>query len=233
MRFPDPSLPPLPADWPFEPRPVLSAPLLRDSVSLPSLGEGWSLMAQADLPLGEETLMGGAFGRGGIQRHGEVVLRPYRRGGLVRFMNKGIYPSPVRFAAEFAVHHALWQSGFPTVEPLGYGWRRRYWGYEGVFLTRFATCEPWPRHWHESLEVIPNLKRLLEALCDWGLHAPDLNATNVMVRDGGEVLLLDWDRAAWDPTVRLIRYQSRLLRSLAKLGAPREIIAEIDRWQAP
>jgi len=190
-------------------------------------------MAQPDLSLGEETPMGGAFGRGGIRRHGEVVLRPYRRGGLVRFMNKGIYPSPARFAAEFAVHQALWQSGFPTVEPLGYGWRRRYWGYEGVFLTRFAACEPWPRRWHKNLEVIPNLKCLLEALCDWGLHAPDLNATNVMVLDGGDVLLLDWDRATWDPTVRLIRYQSRLLRSLAKLGAPRELIAEIDAWQAP
>ena len=33
--------------------------------------------------------------------------------------------------------------------------------------------------------VLPQLRALLEALCAWGLFAPDLNATNVLVEPSG------------------------------------------------
>ena len=231
MRFLLPSIPPLPATWPYRPRPAGEAPSLQAAMDLPGLGKGWSFFGKQSLPFGEEHPLGKAFGRGGVRRCGEVVLRPYRRGGLVRHLNERIYASPMRFAQEFAIHQALWESGFPTVEPLGYAWKRKHWAVEGVYLTRFTACEPWPRHWGSSREVLSELKGQLEALCAWGLFAPDLNATNVMIAAEGEVLLLDWDRAAWGGTKLFMRYQARLLRSLEKLRAPREVIEAVSRWE--
>jgi hypothetical protein len=172
--------------------------------------------------------MGEAFGRGGVRRLGPIVLRPYRRGGLVRHLNDRVYASPRRFAREFMVHRALWLAGFPTVEPLGYGTRRCRWGFEGLFLTRFQDCEPWPRRWDAS--VPGQLKAQIEALCDWGLFAPDLNATNVMVTAEAGVLLLDWDRADWGGRGLMKCYKARLRRSLLKLHAPRELLDAIESW---
>jgi hypothetical protein len=171
--------------------------------------------------------MGQAFGRGGVFRAGEAVLRPYRRGGLVRHLNAAVYATPARFEQEFQVHRALWAAGLPTVEPLGWACRRRLWGWEGVYLTRFAEGTPWPRAW-DSPHALAGLRTLLGALCDWGLYAPDLNATNVLVIPGGGILALDWDRAVWSRRPDLAeRYRERLRRSLAKLGAPEELRAQV------
>jgi RIO-like serine/threonine protein kinase len=200
-------------------------PERRRGVALPGLPGLWTLEAVPGLVFPEPAAgLGQAFGRGGVLRAGPVVLRPYRRGGLVRHVNAGIYWGTARFQREFQVHQALWSAGLPTVEPLGWAWRRRLWGCEGVFLTRFAESRPWPRAWDQP-GVLPQLRALLEALCAWGLHAPDLNATNVLVDASGAILTLDWDRAQWLPDGRLMdRYRERLVRSLRKLGAPRELI---------
>jgi len=224
-----PILPPLPPSWPYGWRSAEGATESRESLEIPGVGGGWTLIAPPGLHLeGEAAGLGEAFGRGGVRRLGEVVLRPYRRGGLVRYLNDRIYASPRRFAREFTVHRALWLAGFPTVEPLGYGIRRCRWGYEGIFLTRFQDCEPWPRRWDPT--VPGKLKAQIEALCAWGLFAPDLNATNVMVTAEGGVLLLDWDRADWGARDLLERYKARLQRSLLKLHAPREVLSAIESW---
>ncbi len=224
-----PSIPALPPGWPFERRIQGEVPVLCTGLEIPGQGEGWTLIAPPGLDLGcEAKSLEGAFGRGGVRRLGEVVVRPYRRGGLVRHLNERIYPSPARFAREFTVHRALWLAGFPTVEPLGYAVRRRGWGVEGLFLTRYTACEPWPRHWDAS--VLRQLREQIDALCAWGLFAPDLNATNVMVTPSGEVLLLDWDRADWGGEDLLTKYRARLARSLEKLHAPLEIIQGVAVW---
>jgi len=217
-------IPPLPASWPFAPRVAAPCPPPRAGARLPGLDGAWDLAAPADLAFqGDPEPLGGSFGRGGVYRVGDVVLRPYRRGGLVRHLNAAIYPAPDRFAREYRVHRALWEAGFPTVEPLGWAHRARLWGCEGVFLTRFAGGTPWPRAWDEA--ALPRVRALLEALCAWGLYAPDLNATNFQVLPGGEVLALDWDKARWLPGEDLAeRYRERLARSLRKLGAPAEFV---------
>jgi len=231
MRRPLATLPPLPASWPYALRPPGASPTSRGAEEIPGEGGAWTLFAAPELHLdGEAEGMGDAFGRGGVRRLGNIVLRPYRRGGLVRHLNERIYASPLRFAQEFTVHRALWLAGFPTVEPLGYATRRRGWGVEGLFLTRYSAGEAWPRRWDAA--VAGSLRTQIDALCAWGLFAPDLNATNVMVTSEAGVLLLDWDRAGWGGTRLLARYQTRLLRSLLKLRAPEEIVSEIQAWRA-
>lgn len=222
-----PAFPALPATWPYPMRPALPRLACRNRSSLPGLGVGWRLCLLGDArPDGPAAPLNSAFGRGGILRAGSFVLRPYRRGGLLRHVNARIYLSPVRFAAEFAVHRALWLAGFPTVEPVGYAWRERAWGAEGIYISRFTEAGPWPRHWDQSARALPALREAMGALCAWGLWAPDLNATNVLIQPEG-ILLLDWDRAQFQSApVPFERYAARLRRSLIKLGAPVEIIAQ-------
>ena len=213
--------PPLPARWPYPARGAAAPAQVRTGVALPGLAGLWTLEASPGLALDAPGAgLPEAFGRGGVLRAGPVVLRPYRRGGLVRHLNAAVYCGPGRFRREFQVHRALWAAGLPTVEPLGWAHRPRLWGSEGVYLTGFAEGTPWPRAW-ASPGVAAQLGILLEALCAWGLYAPDLNATNVLVTPAGGILTLDWDRARWAPGPGLMaRYRDRLRRSLAKLGAP-------------
>ncbi len=168
-------------------------------------------------------------------RLGDVVFRPYRRGGLFRHLNERTYRTHLRFAAEHAVHRGLWEAGFPTVEPLGYAWRPTGWGVEGVLLTRLAEGEAWPRCWDLGIARQAELLGALRALCEWGLWSPDLNATNILLPPQGGVLLLDWDRAGFQPGSSDLwpRYRNRLLRSLHKLGAPNEAIQLIGSAPHP
>ena len=219
--------PPLPSTWPYPPRAAAGPLEHRVDVALPGLAGRWTLDAVPHLELQGAPGAGlpGAFGRGGVLRAGGLVLRPYRRGGLVRHVNASVYASPARFQREFQVHRALWQAGLPTVEPLGWAHRPRAWGAEGVFLTRFQEGQPWPRAW-ERTDRLPQVGLLLDALCAWGLYAPDLNATNFLLPAEGGLLALDWDGARWDPSPWLAaRYAERLVRSLRKLQAPPEVIA--------
>lgn len=217
-------IPNLPEAWPYEPRTKLPLLARREGISIPGLEGAWTLEAVEGLAL-EGDAQGLAFGRGGVRRIAEIVLRPYRRGGLVAKVNAKTYPSFARFRRELAAHRALWEAGFPTVEPMGFAWRRSGLGVEGVFLTRFTEAKPWPSDW--SAPLMDELVKALRALSAWGLFAPDLNATNVMWGANG-LALLDWDRAAWTAGALLPRYGARLDRSLAKLGAPETMRAALE-----
>ena len=197
-----------------------------EPADIPGFGGGWHLEASRGL-LWEGTLepMGGAFGRGGVARLGAFVLRPYRRGGLVRHLNERTYPGPGRFQRELEVHRALWEAGLPTVEPMGCAWRRHAWGVEGLYITRWMAGDPWPRNWEGA--DWGELSRILKALSTWGCWAPDLNATNVFLAEGG-IRVLDFDRATFQPTGGLEeRYLGRLHRSLVKLGAPHSLQQQV------
>lgn len=171
----------------------------------------------------EESDLPGAFGRGGVRCFGDVVARPYRRGGWVRFLNRSGYASPRRFEREALIHRALWEAGFPTVRPLGYGFRRQGLLVEGLYLTARCDGVPWPVDWPAGVARLPELARAVVALDSWGLWAPDLNATNVLIGAEG-LALLDWDRSAFLPNAVLLPlYRRRMLRSLAKLGATAEV----------
>lgn len=219
LTFPD-----LPPRWPYAARPRRPENVRHAQVRLGDLGDDWTLLLPEGLvPMAEPTAMPGSYGRGGIHRRGDLVVRPYRRGGLLRRVLQARYASPRRFEREFLVHRALWEAGFPTVEPVGYGFRRLGLAFEGVYLSRFEEGLPWPADWAAGEARLEDLLEALRALAAWGLWAPDLNATNVLVGPGG-LRLLDWDRAAFVAGADLMPlYARRLLRSLAKLGAPERL----------
>ncbi|MDR2561363.1 MAG: hypothetical protein LBC63_06315 [Holophagales bacterium] len=229
-----PKPPKLPNDWPFQLRKEGSANRKLESVkgaSLPGFDGKWRLFSVEDISgAGGGMSLNTPFGRGGLIQAGSYIFRPYRRGGLMARINSGTYSSPLRFEFEFVVHEALWNAGFPTVEPIGYAYRRHYLGYKGVFITRAADAHPWPLHWGRSGSGghIVQVAALIKALASWGLWAPDLNAGNFIVGANGQMLALDWDKAMWTIKWRLLkRYWARLRRSLIKLDAPQPMIEEI------
>lgn len=229
-------IPPLPSEWPYAPGLPLRPLGCRLNQELPGLGGGWRVCTPGGVvPSGTAEPLSGAYGRGGVQRVGDVVLRPYRRGGLLRHLNERTYRTHLRFAAEHAIHRGLWEAGLPTVEPMGYAWRPRRFGVEGVLITRLAEGVPWPRCWDLDAPQAEALHQAMAALCQWGLWSPDLNATNILLPPEGGVRLLDWDRARFEPTgVDLWpRYQARLARSLRKLGAPESALNLIGSAPRP
>ena len=229
-------VPPLPPSWPYGPGVPLRPLGCRLNLELPGLGGGWRVCTPGGIaPSGEPVPLSGAYGRGGVLRVGDMVLRPYRRGGFLRHFNERTYRTHLRFAAEHAVHRGLWDAGFPTVEPLGYAWRPCGIGVEGVLITRLAEGEAWPARWDLSDEQAAAIRSAISSLCEWGLWSPDLNATNVMLPPQGGALFLDWDRARFEPAEAELwpRYRARLERSLRKLGAPAAAYAVMGAAQHP
>lgn len=227
--------PPLPDRWPFRPRTPIPLPLARPGLVVPGQRGAWEVVAIEPLPEAAPEGMGGAYGRGGVARLGDWVVRPYRRGGLVRHLNKSVYLGAERFVREFEVHAALWAAGFPTVEPLGFARRRHGLGWQGLYFTRHAEATPWPRNWEAGARRLAEIVALLQALCDWGVWAPDLNATNLLMDAGGAPLALDWDRARWEPGASDLgrRYAHRLLRSLRRLRAPAPVVQAFEAQVPP
>jgi len=229
-------VPPLPPHWPYAPGLPLAPLGCRLNQDLPGFGSGWRVCTPGGLtPVGEAIPLPGALGRGGILCVGDVVLKPYLRGGLLRHFNERTYRSHLRFAAEHAVHRGLWESGFPTVEPLGYAWRPKGLGVEGILFTRRAEGFNWPQRWDLTAPRLEAMRRALRALCDWGLWSPDLNATNILLPPQQGALFLDWDRAHFThPGLGLQqRYAVRMRRSLQKLRAPEQAYQVIESAMPP
>ena len=189
--------------------------------------------------IGTPEAMDNAYGRSSLYRIQELVIRPYLRGGALRFFNKDCYTSPKRFRNEWLIHSALYRAGFPTTKPMGYGYRSVGMGlYKGLYFSERAQAMPWPSNWILDKDEINGLVKNLLTLCKWGIWSPDLNATNILKDPSLGILFMDWDLArvsTLKPQYLLDRYKNRLLRSLEKLEAPsgiRSIINNIS-WTDP
>jgi len=153
-----------------------------------------------------------------------AVLRPYRRGGLVRRLTRGRYlytgldrSRPWR---EWRITRELWMAGLPVPQPLAAALRRHGPTYSAALLTaRIANAAPLsagtrtldPDAWRA-------LGRSLTDFASAGLKHPDLNAANILRDAAGRYWLIDFDRATIHdralPTEPMLQ---RLLRSFHKL----------------
>ena len=207
------------------------------------------LMAAADRP--PEDLAPGARpfdpggGRGGLGavpagRHGEAVIRPYRRGGLpARFVER-TYLLGDRAFDELEVTERLRRADVPVPEPLAaiqsdHGRR----AYRAALVTRRVTgADPAPDRLEGADEdtVRRELARMGRTAGRLhgagGIHA-DLNAWNFLLPRGrGDAVLLDFDRArvVGGEVPRPLAWMNlrRLRRHLEKL----ELDAALAAWDA-
>jgi 3-deoxy-D-manno-octulosonic acid kinase len=215
------------------------AAIRRDLV--PRLGS-WLLAPRLVLPPDAVPL---ATGRGAAYRvvlPGDVraVLRLYRRGGLlariVRETYLGLRPRPLR---ELALTEEVRRRGVSAAEVLA----ARVEGgvaYRGALLTAEV---PEATTLGEALTAAPGAAaraalaaaagRAVGRLHAAGVFHADLNVSNILVRPGPEVVLVDFDRARLadgplSPRARR-RNLARLTRSLAKLDPAGRLAGKPER----
>ena len=158
----------------------------------------------------------------------DVVLRHYRRGGLVaKFVQTRYFWTgfeKTRASVEFDLLRTLWRAGLPVPRPLGAAAWRHGMTYRAALLTQripqarpLAQCAD-PEVWRRAGALIAEMHRM-------GAWHADLNVYNILFDDNKKVWLIDFDRgrlvAILTPGQRA-RNLSRLLRSLKRLSLAQE-----------
>lgn len=187
-------------------------------------------------------LDGAARGRGTTHlvrnRDQRLVLRHYRRGGLVSLLSSDRYlwlgEEHTRPFAEWSILYRLHRAGLPVPAPIGARYLRRGRTYRGDIITEqlatvgsLADCLALG-----ALSILTwiSIGRCIRRFHDFGVCHADLNARNVLLSEDG-VYLVDFDRcelrrAGLWRDANLVR----LRRSLEKItyGLPAERFSEAD-----
>ena len=163
---------------------------------------------------------------------GKAVVRRYRRGGMVRHLNRDRYFGGDRALDELRATEAARAGGVRAPEVIAAGKVDAFPGYRAMIATRLipgvqdaATALLGGRDVNEVLfEAGQQIGRMHAA----GVGHPDLNLRNLLVGKMGELWVIDFDRAlvveGVVPRARRQRDLARLVRSFAKLGMPLSIV---------
>ena len=203
--------------------------LVRDGMpELAALLERW---ASGTLPPAR-ALLGGRGGVGAFQLRPDlvIVLRPYRRGGLIARIDRAHYFGvAARPFSELRASEALRAAGVPTPEVVGAAVR---WDAPGCYTGALATREvPGAINLWHYLQMAAAPERgpacaaaaaVTRGMHDAGVIHPDLNLQNYLVRrtsDGFEAWIIDLDRVRLGRVTRHTRRAAfdRICRSIRKL----------------
>ncbi|MBM4310003.1 MAG: hypothetical protein FJ119_03510 [Deltaproteobacteria bacterium] len=160
-----------------------------------------------------------------------IVVRKYRRGGLLRFLIADLFYGRRRSLDELAVTLAAARAGIPVADALAAACLR-VWGplYRHYFVTReLRGCCDLPAWFQTGAaeQDVASLARsaadLVRRMHDSGLYHADLNLKNILVSrdDARRLFIIDWDKSthARGPLGHEARERNvlRLCRSAAKL----------------
>lgn len=173
-----------------------------------------------------------AGGRGGAwfieSSHGAMVLREYRRGGLVASLSESSYvftgERAVRSFAEFRLLARLQALGLPVPPPVAAYYRRvSAVTYKARLLVeRLKGVHSLAEHPDiEDTGLWNRVGRVIRQFHDAGLNHVDLNCHNILI-SGNQVYLIDFDRCRLMPPGRAgsdwrAANLARLERSCAKI----------------
>jgi 3-deoxy-D-manno-octulosonic acid kinase len=161
---------------------------------------------------------------------GSVVIKHYRRGGLVRYFIKNRYLKfgKTRSQVEFESMHKLRQLGIRTPEPVAYAYR----GYPLYFawlITREIeksctlaelSCQDLQRASNIMDKVIEQIQKLIE--CRF-IHV-DLHPGNILVDGDDNIYIIDFDKGHVSSTKKdqlYDVYYQRWRRAIAKHQLPK------------
>ncbi len=183
----------------------------------------------------ETSSLAGGRGSARLVRMAEhaVVVRPYRRGGLPRWVLRDTYfgPRPRPFR-ELELTEALRRRGAPVIEVYGAAVRWLAPGcYRGWLATRYVSAArtlwgwiaaaPAPAERDIILRKVGDAIRRLHAC---GGRHPDLNMNNILVDGDAQVWLIDFDRA------RPIRSSGSTSADLARLRRSARKLDPQGKW---
>ncbi|MBI2421710.1 MAG: hypothetical protein HYV27_02690 [Candidatus Hydrogenedentes bacterium] len=154
-----------------------------------------------------------------------VVLRRYRRGGLMQHLLHDRYLGN-RPLAEFNVWHAAESAGLPVPALVGVAWLKRGLFYQGAIATALVEAKPLLDLVNISGKNVDALGRecghAIRRMHDAGIWHADLQVKNILIH-GAKALLIDFDAAKQvDSMRRTQRWRNlyRLRRSCEKHGLP-------------
>jgi len=167
-----------------------------------------------------------------------IVVRKYRRGGLLRFLNTDIFLGSHRSFNELSVTLQAAKAGIPVADILG-SLSLRVCGplYRHYLVSRELTdcCDlpAWFQECDADDEDVAVLARCVadrvRHMHDCGLYHGDLNLKNILVSrtDARQVFIIDWDKSTHRPGALGPDYRQRnvvrFCRSAEKLRTMRGI----------
>ncbi len=192
---------------------------------------GWRLFDR-DRWRASDALTAHSGGRGSIHfiedRGRHWALRRYLRGGTVAYFVHQQFlflgEDRTRSFLELRLLATLVQKGLPVPVPVAAGYRRGRFTYVAELVTErlmgAASLAEMLRAGRMNPKRWAAIGRCVRRFHDAGVHHADLTANNIMLREEGEVWLLDFDRGRLrEPGAWRERVLDRLARSLNKLTA--------------
>lgn len=155
---------------------------------------------------------------------GDLLVRPYRKGGMLRRLRGRLFHGSWRPLQELVLHRRLGALGVPVPEAVGCVVLRRAWGWRGFLLTREVAGALDLEAWLYGVSgpcgltparVLRRAGRAVRRLHDAGVAHADLHPRNLLLTPAGDVLVLDLDRARAS-AVRLA--DGERLGNLVRLG---------------
>jgi len=171
----------------------------------------------------------------------DLVLRHYRRGGMVRYISEKNYIwqglQRTRAWREFEVLVAMELKGLPSPKPYACQVQRRGLSYSASLITYFLTGVTLAER--VCTATLPderwyNIGQCIRQFHAAGVDHADLNAHNILI-DENMVSLIDFDRAVIQFTANtdgLYKNLKRLRQSLNKIGSSGPVFYNDDCWAA-
>lgn len=169
---------------------------------------------------------------------GDVVIKTYQRGGLIRFLIRETYLNlgTTRCQAEYEQMNHAYRLGIHVPRPVAYAFKG------GMFYKGWLIMEKihhqktladlsrtdLPKAQAASVKLAEQISRLM----DNHIFHPDLHPGNVLVRDDGRVFIIDFDKARSVPGSRhqlASRYLKRWKRAVTKYQLPDALSRTIEK----
>lgn len=166
---------------------------------------------------------------------GDVIIKIYKRGGLVRFFNNETYLNlgNIRCRTEYQQMDHAYQLGIQVPKVIAYAYKGGLF-YKGWLITEkiqnqqtLASLAMTDRSRAQAASV--DLLEQISRLMDNHIFHPDLHPGNVLVTDKDEVFIIDFDKATKHSGSRqdlASRYLKRWKRAITKYNLP-DILSEI------
>jgi tRNA A-37 threonylcarbamoyl transferase component Bud32 len=177
-----------------------------------------------------------------------MILRPYRRGGLLRLLVRDLYWRDRRPLRELRVGAAALQAGIPTAAVLAaVAFRVAGPLYRGYLITRELTgCSDLPsflgaahgeaaeERFRNKRTLLARIARAVRAMHDRGFYHGDLNLKNILINAErpNTVYIIDWDKSHETRNLSLVQRSSnmvRFCRSMEKLREQGLALTERDQ----
>ena len=176
-----------------------------------------------------------------LEQAGPIVLKTYLRGGILGRVNTRTYLDLSKSRSEREMEMLLFarKLGVNAPEPLAWVKKGRFLIQTWLMLKEAVCVEPLSIiagiNEKKALSYTDEIRRQVRLLIQARLHHVDLHPGNVLVRNTGEVFIIDFDKArqvSEKPSLLSRRYEERWRRAVLKHRLP-ESLGPMFAFDAP